>query len=121
MNLDLNIVVICVTVLIAVRMLTARPTASLSVPSEPDGEQPKPEPAGPTPAEESESEEAAERSRDTATEDLTQLTDDQLAEEWVKFENRAKLPHSESPIERKQKLAYELHRREKERRRKENL
>lgn len=46
-------------------------------------------------------------------EDLSNLTDDELLNEFNNFETRGKLPHSMGLVERKQALALEMHTRNK--------
>lgn len=121
MSIDLNIVIICVTVLLAVRMvMSGRPVADSGEP-----EREPPAEAGGGAAEASDPLTLGVLEPDDplvkVNGDLSLLTDDELAIEWTKIENRAKVPHSESPIERKQKLALEIHNRDKDRRRRENL
>lgn len=117
MSIDLNIVIVCVTVLLAVRMVTAKwAEPAVATPESEPSVEPDIEP-GPV------AEKVADLvlSESSLDGDLSKMTDEQLAREWMKIENRAKAPHSESPIERKQKLALELYNRDKDRRGRENL
>lgn len=121
MGIDINVVIICLTALIAVEMITRRLPDRSDKPARWLGRVKKAVhlTAVDEKADDPEPDEIPSKKSVLDFTNLDKASEDDLIKEYSSIESRGKTPHSMGIVEKKQKLTEELYRRDKAREKRE--